>query len=47
MRNFVFEMADDPLVEIMESKGTLPRPSVVGSAVPGFSLPLRVRRFEV
>jgi hypothetical protein len=40
-------MTDGPLLEIVESKGTLPRPSVVGSDVPGFSLPLRVRRFEV
>ncbi|KAJ8592594.1 cytochrome P450 [Rhizopogon salebrosus TDB-379] len=47
VRNFVFEMTDGPLLEIVESKGTLPRPSVAGSDVPGFSLPLRVRRFEV
>jgi hypothetical protein len=40
----MFKMAD---VEIVESKGILPRPSVVGNDVPGFSLPLLVRRFKV
>ncbi|KAG1733369.1 cytochrome P450 [Suillus paluster] len=47
VRNFVFEMADGPGVKIVASMGTLPRPSVVGSAEGGCSVPLRVRRFEL
>ncbi|KAG1733370.1 cytochrome P450 [Suillus paluster] len=47
VRNFVFEMADGPGAKIVESMGPLPRPSVVGSAEAGCSVPLRVRRFEV
>ena len=46
VRNFVFEMADGPGVEIVDSKGTLPRPKVAGSAETGCNVPLRVRRFE-
>ncbi|KAG2127101.1 cytochrome P450 [Suillus clintonianus] len=46
VRNFVFEMADGPGVQIVESFGPLPRPSVVGSAEAG-GVPLRVRRYEV
>ncbi|KAG2063033.1 cytochrome P450 [Suillus decipiens] len=46
VRNFVFEMADGPGAQIVESVGTLPRPRVVGSAEGG-SMPLRVRRYEV
>jgi hypothetical protein len=41
----VFEMADGPGVQIVESLGTLPRPRVVGSA-EAESVPLRVRRYE-
>ncbi|KAG1733129.1 cytochrome P450 [Suillus lakei] len=43
LRNFVFEMADGPGVQIVESLGTLPRPRVVGSAEAG-TVPLRVHR---
>lgn len=46
VQNFVFEMADGPGVQIVESLGTLPRPRVVGSADAG-SVPLRVHRYEV
>lgn len=46
VRNFVFEMADGPGVQIVESLGTLPRPRVVGSA-EAESVPLRVRRYEI
>ncbi|KAG1836274.1 cytochrome P450, partial [Suillus subalutaceus] len=46
VRNFMFEMADGPGVQIVESLGNLPRPEVVGSAEAG-SVPLRVRRYEV
>ncbi|KAG2152823.1 cytochrome P450 [Suillus clintonianus] len=46
VRNFVFEMADGPGVQIVEGLGTQPRPSVVGSAEAG-SVPLRMRRYEV
>ncbi|KAG2127110.1 cytochrome P450 [Suillus clintonianus] len=46
VRNFVFEMADGPGVQIVDSFGPLPRPSVVGSAEAG-GVPLRVRRYEV
>ncbi|KAG1762538.1 cytochrome P450 [Suillus occidentalis] len=45
VRNFVFEMADGPGVQIVESLGTVPRPRVVGSAEAG-NVPLRVRRYE-
>ncbi|KAG2341448.1 cytochrome P450 [Suillus weaverae] len=45
VRNFVFEMADGPGVQVVESFGTLPRPRVVWSAAS--SVPLRVRRYEV
>jgi len=47
VRNFAFEMADGPGVEVVDSKGTLPRPRVVRSAEDECSVPLRVRRFEV
>jgi hypothetical protein len=47
MRNFVFEMADGPGVQIVESLGFLPRPRVIGSSEAGYSVPLRVRRYEV
>jgi cytochrome P450 len=46
IQHFVFETADGPGVQIVESLGTLPRPRVVGSAEAG-SVPLRVRRYEV
>ncbi|KAG2127108.1 cytochrome P450 [Suillus clintonianus] len=46
VRNFVFEMADGPGVQIVENFGTIPRMRVVGSAEAG-SVPLRVRRYEV
>ncbi|KAG1781413.1 cytochrome P450 [Suillus placidus] len=45
VRNFVFEMADGPGVQVVETFGTLPKPRVVGSAAS--SVPLRVRRYEV
>ncbi|KAG1884435.1 cytochrome P450 [Suillus subluteus] len=46
MRNFMFEMADGPGMQIVESLGNLPRPEVVGSAEAG-SVPLQVCRYEV
>ncbi|KAG2739224.1 cytochrome P450 [Suillus brevipes Sb2] len=46
VQSFVFEMADGPGVQIVESLGTLPRPRVVGSA-EAESVPLRVRRYEI
>ncbi|KAG2339037.1 cytochrome P450 [Suillus weaverae] len=45
VRNFVFEMADGPGMQVGEDLGTLPRPRVVGSDAS--SVPLRVRRYEV
>ncbi|KAG1778181.1 cytochrome P450 [Suillus placidus] len=45
VRNFAFEMADGPGVQVVENLGILPRPRVAGSAAS--SVPLRVRRYEV
>ncbi|KAG1797326.1 cytochrome P450 [Suillus plorans] len=45
VRNFVFEMADGPGVQIVDGLGTIPRPKVAGSEAG--SVPLQVRRYEV
>ncbi|KAG2127115.1 cytochrome P450 [Suillus clintonianus] len=47
VRHFVFEMVDDPGVQIVESSGPLPRPLVVGNFAEVGTVPLRIRRYEV